>query len=61
LDSFVPPRAFDVHCHLYHKAFFRNAVPALVEEFPQMDFHSFQRGITSASGMFDDGREFPAR
>lgn len=45
LDCFVPPRIFDSHCHLYRKVFFSGEPPALVEEFPEMDFDSFQRGI----------------
>ncbi len=59
LDSFVPPRVFTTPtATLYRKAFFSGAGPALVEEFPQMDFHSFQRGIAeitpgrNTSGLF---------
>lgn len=42
LESFVPPRIFDSHCHLYRKTFFHGEPPALVSEFPEMDFAAFQ-------------------
>jgi glutamate-1-semialdehyde 2,1-aminomutase len=45
LDSFVPPRIFDAHCHLYRKDFFSGGTPPLVDEFPEMGFECFRRMI----------------
>ncbi len=58
LDSFVPPRIFDAHSHLYRKAFFSSTAPPLVEENPEMGFEDFQRIIAEitpgrkTSGLF---------
>jgi glutamate-1-semialdehyde 2,1-aminomutase len=34
LDSFVPPRIFDAHLHLYEQSHFRGAAPAICAEGP---------------------------
>jgi predicted TIM-barrel fold metal-dependent hydrolase len=58
LDSFVPPRVFDAHSHLYRKSFFSSAVPSLVEALPEMGFQDFQKAIAEitpdrkTSGLF---------
>jgi Tat protein secretion system quality control protein TatD with DNase activity len=45
LDSFVPPRIFDAHCHLYRASFFSGNVPQLVAEFPEMGFAEYLKII----------------
>jgi glutamate-1-semialdehyde 2,1-aminomutase len=49
LNSFVPPRIFDSHAHLYRKAFFSgtNPIPELIERYPEMDLACFQHLISS--------------
>jgi glutamate-1-semialdehyde 2,1-aminomutase len=45
LDSFVPPRIFDAHAHLYRIDFFSSDVPELVKQFPVMGRKEFTRLI----------------
>jgi len=58
LDSFVPHRVFDAHCHLYRKDFFSSSPPVLVEALPEMSFAGFQQAIAEitpgrqTSGLF---------
>lgn len=42
LNSFVPQRIFDSHCHLYRKSFFASGIPPYVSELPDLDFVAFQ-------------------
>jgi predicted TIM-barrel fold metal-dependent hydrolase len=41
LNSFVPPRVFDAHAHLYRIGFFSSDVPELVKQFPEMGRKEF--------------------
>jgi predicted TIM-barrel fold metal-dependent hydrolase len=58
LDSFVPPRVFDAHVHLYSAGFFSGNAPELVRQFPQMGMAEFQALIEeitpsrTTSGLF---------
>jgi glutamate-1-semialdehyde 2,1-aminomutase len=58
LDSFVPPRLFDAHAHLYSAGFFSGTVPGLVAQFPQVGLTEFQQMIEditpgrATSGLF---------
>lgn len=45
LSSFVPPRVFDAHAHLYRIGFFSGEVPDLVKQFPEMGRNEFIRLI----------------
>ena len=45
LDSFVPSRIFDAHCHLYRASFFSSKIPELVTRFPEMGLSEFLRII----------------
>src|SRR5579883_2760581 len=42
LDSFVPPRVFDAHAHLYRAAFLSGEPPALMKQFPDVGMAEFQ-------------------
>jgi len=58
LDSFVPPRVFDAHVHLYRADFFSGIAPELVRHFPRMGMAEFQAMIAeitpgrTTSGLF---------
>jgi predicted TIM-barrel fold metal-dependent hydrolase len=41
LDSFVPQRIFDAHCHLYRASFFSGKLPPLVAEFPELGLSEY--------------------
>jgi predicted TIM-barrel fold metal-dependent hydrolase len=44
IDSFLPPRIFDAHCHLYQCRDFHTATPALAASGPeQVDWDCFRR------------------
>ena len=44
IDSFLPARIFDAHCHLYHCRDFKAATPALAAAGPeQVDWQCFRR------------------
>ena len=44
IDSFLPARIFDAHCHLYHCRDFKAATPALAAAGPeQVDWECFRR------------------
>jgi glutamate-1-semialdehyde 2,1-aminomutase len=45
LESFVPARIFDSHCHLYRASFFSSKLPELVTRFPEMGLPDFLRII----------------
>ena len=45
LNSFVPPRVFDAHAHLYRIEFFSGDVPELVARYPEMGRNEFMRLI----------------
>lgn len=58
LDSFVPHRIFDAHCHLYRAGFFSGKLPPLVAEFPELglaEYLKMMEDITpgrKTSGLF---------
>jgi predicted TIM-barrel fold metal-dependent hydrolase len=58
LDSFVPPRVFDAHAHLYSAGFFSGSAPGLVGQFPQVGLDEFLQMIEditpgrATSGLF---------
>ena len=41
LESFVPPRIFDAHAHLYRAAFFSDNLPRIAATYPEMGWTEF--------------------
>ncbi len=57
IDSFLPLRIFDAHCHLYHCRDFKASTPALAASGPaQVDWACFRRHMEDIT----PGREYSA-
>ena len=41
LESFVPPRIYDAHAHLYRRSFFRGVPPEAVAKGPDADYQTY--------------------